>query len=440
MVAFTSILNLLSKYPIRSTVTCSILLSTLWNAYLTRRQYLRYKTVLTPPSALTPYIDDETFRKSRFYSADKMRLAIYSSLINFVFTIITMTTSMFPWTWSFCENIVSAIPRLPTNEITTSIALVVLSIPISTLLSIPFSIYGTFVIEEKYGFNKMTPKLFTTDLIKGTVLKLVLAPPLVALLLFIISHTGSLFYVYASITLFLLSLVFSIVIPNFILPLFNKFSPIEDPLLSSEIDRLSRVCDFPIKEVFSMDASKRSSHSNAFFIGIFAKARKLVLYDTLITKLTVEEVVAVLGHEIGHKKKRHTTWMLVLGQVNIFLMMFLFSRALSLSSQTAVEFGMSAAPIILSLGLFSSLLAPTDEIISVLVNMLMRRFERQADTFAVNISGFEMPLKEALVKLNLENLSDSDPDWLYQLAHHSHPSLAERIALIDELNAEKKQD
>ncbi|KAL0252056.1 hypothetical protein GEMRC1_001268 [Eukaryota sp. GEM-RC1] len=433
---YTVVVDLARLYPIRSACLVAYVLSSVWSYFLAITQYRRYKTKTSPPEALKDVIPEDKFKKSRLYSADKAMLGFCSSILSEISTIATLTTPLFSYFWNFSHTLAVKVAWWEVGEITTSIALLLISIPISIIRSLPFSLYGTFVIEERYGFNTMTKKLFVIDLIKSTLLKLVIAPPMTALVIYIIRQTGPMFYIYLAVVLFFLSLLFSVLIPNFIMPLFNKFSPIEDEELNEKIHDLSSRTNFQISEVFSMDASRRSKKSNAFFIGLLPRARKLVLYDTLIEQLTSDEVIAVLSHEIGHKKKKHTLAMMVLQQVNLVVFLFLFSKALEYQESIASEFMVAYCPIVLSMLVFSTVLGPSDDVISIMINALFRMFERQADRFAVRVPGLDLPLKEALIKLNVENLSDIDPHPLTVFACHSHPPLLERMKFIDD---EKKK-
>ncbi|KAL0204934.1 hypothetical protein P9112_000241 [Eukaryota sp. TZLM1-RC] len=422
--------DLASSYPIRSIALLSYAVSTLWGYYLSYRQHRRYKQ-LDRPTKLEPYIPAEQYRTSRLYADAKLKLGFVSSLLSTTMSILFLTTPLFTFTWNWAYQFLTRFPSLGAiGELKVTITLVILSIPFSLITSLPFSIYGTFVIEERFGFNKCTPRTFVADTIKGLLLKLLLAPLLTGLVIYVIKHTGPLFYIYLSIVLFVLSLLFSVIIPNFIMPIFNKFTPIEDDELKEEINKLSQKTNFPIKEVYQMDASKRSKHSNAFFIGLFPRARKLVLYDTLIEQLDNDEIIAVLAHEVGHKKKRHTLLMLVLNQVSIVISLFLFSKALEWKSEIQSEFGLSYCPIVLSITVFFTILGPSDEFVGLLVNFVLRSFERQADRFAVRLGG-NVPLDSALIKLNLENLSDSNPDPLVVVTNYSHPPLLDRLEFIE---------
>lgn len=296
------------------------------------------------------------------------------------------------------------------------------------LLELPPSIYHTFVLEEKFGFNKQTPKLFVTDFLKGQMLSFVLVPPILAGFLKIIESTGNQFFFYlwafaAGIQVFMIS-----VYPVVILPLFNKLSPLEEGKLKTDTEELAKKLKFPLHELNVIDGSKRSSHSNAYFFGLPWK-KHIVIFDTLIEKSQPEEVVAVLGHELGHWSLGHTTKLFGISQAHILYIFALFSAFIDNASLYA-DFGFGTIrPIIVGFLLFSDAFAPMDMIMKLFMNVLSRKFEYEADAFALNL-GYSGELARSLIKLQVSNLSTMEADWMYSTYHYSHPILTERLKAI----------
>ncbi|KAH8842162.1 hypothetical protein MCOR27_008268 [Pyricularia oryzae] len=306
---------------------------------------------------------------------------------------------------------------------------------IQQVLSLPTSIYHTFVLEEKFGFNKQTPKLFITDLIKSQLLTVVLTPPILAGFLKIIQKTGDQFFYYLWMFGAFLQVFMITVYPIAILPLFNKLSPLEPGELKTGVEALAKRLNFPLHELYVIDGSKRSAHSNAYFFGLPWK-KHIVIYDTLIEKSETQEVVAVLAHELGHWKLGHTTSLFGIAQAHFFYIFTLFSVFINNKSLYA-DFGfVLERPIIIGFLLFSDALAPMDVLIQLGMNILSRKFEFQADDFAKGL-GYPVELARSLIKLQIQNLSNMDADWMYASYHFSHPILSERLRALGWQSNEK---
>ena len=316
---------------------------------------------------------------------------------------------------------------------------------ISQVLSLPVSYYSTFVLEEKFGFNKQTVKLWVTDMLKGQGLMVVLGTPLLSAFLKIIQATGTRFFYYLWLFGIVVQLFAITIYPIFILPLFNKLSPLEPGELKSGVESLAQRLKFPLKSLFVIDGSKRSAHSNAYFFGLPWK-KHIVIYDTLIEKSEPQEVVAVLGHELGHWSLAHTTKLFAIAQVclptyhrhpltdstlqfHMFYIFALFSVFISNNSLYS-SFGFHRThPIIIGFILFSDALAPMDAVVKLAMNILSRKFEFEADTFAKDL-GYQNELARSLIKLQVQNLSTMDADWMYASYHYSHPIWAESLAAL----------
>jgi STE24 endopeptidase len=287
-----------------------------FESFLSLRQY-RVLCETRPPKTLENEIDQETFDKSQAYGRAKSKFSFVSNLYSQVQNILFIQYDILPKLWALTGGwLARYAPERFGGEISHSIVFLFTFTLISQLLALPLSYYGTFVLEEKFGFNKQTVKLWVTDMLKSQALMIGLGTPLLAAFLKIIQLTGELFFAYVFV--FMLAVqVFGITIyPIFILPLFNKLSPLEEGPLKSGVEALAKRLEFPLHELYVIDGSKRSAHSNAYFYGLPWK-KHIVIYDTLIQKSETEEVVAVLGHELGHWKMGHTTKIFGIAQVHL---------------------------------------------------------------------------------------------------------------------------
>ncbi|MBC2705347.1 M48 family metallopeptidase [Desulfobacula sp.] len=299
------------------------------------------------------------------------------------------------------------------------------------LISLPFSIYSTFVIEEKFGFNKTTPMLFFTDLIKSIVLSAVLGGILLSLILGFLEFGGRLAWIYCWAASAVFLLIVHYIIPTWIMPLFNKFTPLEDGPLKEAIFNYAKSINFLLSNIFVMDGSKRSSKSNAFFTG-FGKNKRIVLFDTLIKEQSIEELVSVLAHEMGHFKKKHIIKRLISG---IFQMGFVFYLISIFISNEGLfhAFFMKEISIYAGLIFFGMLYSPIDLFLSILLQISSRKDEYEADRFAAETIKDNMPLINALKKLSAHNLSNLTPHPFYVFLNYSHPPVLERINTLKSL-------
>ena len=299
----------------------------------------------------------------------------------------------------------------------------------STILGLPFSLYGEFVIEKKFGFSKMTWKLWLTDQIKALFVGLILISLLtfVAAVLFVKCETSWWFMLAAVMIAF--TFIMQVVYPKFIAPLFNKFTPLEEGEVKDKITEVLNKVGFKNGGLFVMDASKRSGHSNAYFSG-FGKTKRIVLYDTLLKSLTADELAAVLGHELGHFKLHHITKRLFVMIPMEFVVMFILYKMANLPSlYTAFGFRDITVAGFQFIGIFlaSMLWGSVSEIVTPVSNIFSRKQEYQADAFSTKVLGTPEPLITGLIKLNSENLSELIPPKLYVFWNYSHPTLIERI-------------
>ena len=313
------------------------------------------------------------------------------------------------------------------GAIWTGLAYIGLLLLARQVVTLPFSVYSTFVIEERFGFNKTTPKTFVVDMLKGLGLGIALGGPLLAGILAFFTFIDQYAWLYAwgAVTAFTLFIQF--VAPTWIMPIFNDFEPLGEGDLRQKIRDYANKVNFALEGVYVMDGSKRSSKSNAFFTG-FGKNKRIALYDTLIENHTEDELVAVLAHEIGHYKKKHIIKNMAISIVQTGIMFFLLS--IFLSSQGLYDaFFMEQASVYVGLIFFGMLYAPIDMIVSIFMQALSRKYEFEADEFASTTYRKE-PMIEALKKLSKDNLSNLTPHPFYVFLNYSHPPVLERINTI----------
>ncbi|KAG8525544.1 uncharacterized protein KY384_009188 [Bacidia gigantensis] len=406
-----------------------------FEGFLSLRQYqiLQQKK---PPKVLEGEVPQETFDKSQAYGRAKAKFGFWAGIYSQIQNYGVIYYDLLPKIWALTGVwLIKYVPERFAGEIVHTLIFFFTYTFATTILNLPIDYYSHFVLEEKFGFNKQTIKLWVSDFFKGQALMVAFGAPLLSGFLAIVQKTGNSFFFY----LWLFSIgvqAFAITIyPIFILPLFNKLSPLDPGDLKSGVESLAKRLEFPLNSLYVIDGSKRSAHSNAYFYGLPWK-KHIVIYDTLIDKSETEEVIAVLGHELGHWKLGHTTKLFGIAQLHIFYIFTLFSvfinnRSLYQSFGFHTEF-----PIIIGFLLFSDALAPMDTIVKLLMNILSRTFEFQADDFAVKL-GYSTDLAKSLIKLQVQNLSTMDADWMYASYHFSHPILPERLGALGWKPSEK---
>ena len=299
------------------------------------------------------------------------------------------------------------------------------------VLHLPFSMYGTFVIEEKYGFNRTTPRTFVLDIVKALILTAIIGAPVFSAVLWFFAFAGNLAWLYCWAAIVAIQILILFLAPYIIMPLFNKFQPLEDGALRTAIEEYARGQQFRMKGVYKMDGSKRSAKSNAFFTG-FGRSRRIVLFDTLIERHTVPELVGVLAHEIGHYKKKHILQSMVISIVHTGVMLYLLSIFVS-HAGLFDAFQMEHVSVYAGMIFFGLLFTPIEMILSLLMNILSRHNEFEADRFAGDNTGEPERMIDALKKLSADNLANLTPHPFYVLLHYSHPPLLQRIAALREM-------
>lgn len=351
--------------------------------YLSYRQYQVLKRTKVP-AQLKHEIDQKTFDKSQAYGRAKAKFSFVSGLWGQLKNYITIQHNLYPKIWAVTGLwLTRFFPTQFQGEITHSLLFAFTYSFAETLLGLPFSYYYHFILEEKFGFNKQTLRLFVTDLLKSQALSLAFGIPLGAAFLKIIQKTGDSFFLY--IWLFTLAVqLFAITIyPIVIVPLFNKLTPLEAGPLKDRVEALAKRLSFPLAELHVIDGSKRSAHSNAYFTGLPWK-KKIVIYDTLIEKSEVKEVEAVLAHELGHWSMGHTTKLLGISSFHLFYVFALFSVFINNNSLYEAFGFVKEKPIMIGFILFNEVLSPTDSVVKLLMNILTRRFEFEAGKSTLN--------------------------------------------------------
>lgn len=327
-----------------------------FESYLSYRQYQVLKRT-TPPKTLEGAIDQETFTKTQTYGRAKAEFGFVSSVYSSIIDTAVILADVLPKFWNVAGSLVSLYaPARFSGVVTQSVTFFLGYNILSTLISLPVSIYSTFVLEEKFGFNKQTPSLFASDLIKGQILTAVIGGPLIAAFLKIVDYFGANFFYYLWVFAFVFQLFMVTVYPIVIEPLFNKVTPMKESQVKTEVENLAAKLKFPLREVYQIDGSKRSAHSNAYFYGL-PWAKRIVIYDTLLEKFEPIEIVAVLAHELGHWSLSHTTQFLLINQAYIFSLFVAFSVFIKNQSlYQSFGFG-SQMPVMIGFILFGDILS-----------------------------------------------------------------------------------
>lgn len=379
----------------------------------------------TLPEEFKGVYDEEKYAKSQEYTRVSERYGVITSIYGLTILLMFWFAGGFGW---LDQNL----RGFGWSETVTGLAFIGALFLGNTLLNIPFQIYDTFVIEEKFGFNKTTPKTFVIDQIKGLLLAVVLGAPLLALVLWIFdSVENAWLWAWLSFTAFQLLMMY--LAPTFILPLFNKFEPMEDGELKTRIQEMAKKCEFPLTEIHVMDGSKRSTKSNAFFTG-FGKRKKIALFDTLIENHGTDELLGVLAHEIGHFKKKHIIQRMVFSIVQTAVVFFLLGLVTDQTSAFARQlfdaFGVSDISTYAGLVFFMLLFSPVSRVLGVVGNLSSRKHEFEADAYAAEAQGTPEHLIKGLKKLAADNLSNLTPHALPVFLDYSHPPMLVRIKAL----------
>jgi len=378
------------------------------------------------PEDFSDVYDAERYKKSQEYLRVNTRFGWVSSIAGIALILIFWFGKGFPWLDQWVRE-------LGKGPVITGLIYMGILIFVRALLTLPFSIYATFVIEERFGFNKTTWKTFIVDRVKGFILSMIIGVPLLAGVLAFFEYTGDKAWWICWIGVTLVMFIIQFVAPRWIMPLFNKFDPIEEGELKNAIMDYAYSINFSLENVFVMDGSKRSSKSNAFFTG-FGKNRRIVLFDTLIKEHTVTELLAVLAHEMGHYKKKHIFQTMVIGVLQMGVMFYLLSIFISYPGLFDAFF-MDQKSVYAGMIFFGMLYSPIDFFVGIFIQMVSRKNEYTADRFAVETTGLAGPMINALKKLSANNLSNLVPHPFYVFLNYSHPPVLQRIQAISQMKA-----
>lgn len=402
-----------------------LVISYLFNLWLGR---LNHKSASLPvPERLANVYDNEKYKKQQNYDSENYRFGLLSGFLSFAAILLILVFGGFGWLDNFTNNFTN-------YSILHSILFFAVLALASDILSMPLQVYHTFVIEAKYGFNKTTVSTFIFDKLKGWLLGAVVGGGLLALIIFLYEATGEWFWVLAWISMTVFSLLLNYFYSTLILPLFNKLTPLEPGDLYDSLMNYAKKVDFNLKNVYVINGSKRSTKANAYFSG-FGKKKKVVLYDTLISQHTVEELTAVLAHEIGHYKLKHLIKGIIVSILYSGFMMFLLSVFLKFE-MPSVALGAKAGNFHMAVLAFGLLYSPISGLIEIIMNHFSRKQEYEADEFAANTYAAQ-PLAEGLMKLSAENLSNLTPHPWYVFVNYSHPTLYQRVTALDKIASSK---
>ena len=398
-----------------SIILLIVVLNFVWTQYLAYRNRKRMSPEI--PSQLEGIYDDDEYAKQQAYQKENSRFGLYGSLFSFSVLFLVLLFGLFGWLDEFLRQFIS-------NEILLTLSFFGVIYLINEILSLPFDYYNTFVIEERFEFNKSTKTIFWLDQLKGLLLAVVLGGAILALITWLYTAIGELAWLYAWGAITVISLFMTLFYSNIIVPLFNKQTPLGEGELRDAIEAFAQKAGFAINNIYVMDASKRSTKANAYFTGFGAKKR-IVLFDTLINDLDKDEIVAVLAHEIGHYKKKHTLQGMFISICYTGILLFLLSLLLD-NKDIAIALGGQSASFHLGLIAFSIFFTPVSFVINVLSSIHSRKNEYQADGYAAGF-GLADSLISGLKKLSVKSLSNLNPDSLYVFFNYSHPTLLQRI-------------
>ena len=381
-----------------------------------------------PPAELEGVYEPEKYRRSQEYTRETTRFGLVTS----TFKLGLLLVFWFVGGFNYLDEVVRDLGYPAVVDGLLYIGILVIAY---IVISLPLSVYSTFVIEERFEFNKTTPRTFVADRIKGLALAVVLGGPLLAAILAFFEYAGTFAWLYCWASVAVFSLAVQFVAPTWIMPLFNKFTPMEPGELKEAIFDLARDVEFTIDNIFVMDGSKRSGKANAFFTG-FGRHKRIALFDTLVEKHTIPELVSVVAHEIAHYKKKHITQNMVIGFVHAGVVFFLLSIFLN-SSGLYDAFFMDKESIYAGLLFFSLLYTPVEVLLSMALHMISRKHEHEADRWAVETVEEPQSLVAGLKKLSADSLSNLSPHPFYVFLNYSHPPLLQRVQAIESAAAKR---
>ena len=378
------------------------------------------------PEELKDYYDNNQYLHAQNYNLAKKKLSFLSGSFNFIILLAILLVGGFGWLNNQVESYIS-------GPIPLALAFFGVLFIASDILNTGFDLYDHFVIEEKFGFNKMTANTYILDKLKGYGLMIIFGGILGSLILWLILTLGQNFWIYAFLAVTIFSLTINLFYTDWILPLFNRLKPLEEGPLKDRIKEYARKVDFPVTDVYLMDGSKRSTKANAFFSGL-GKKKKIVLFDTLIHDHTEDEVLAILAHETGHFKRKHIPRNIFLSVIQTAIMFFVLSL-FAFNQNLSLALGAEEWELHLNLLAFGIIYEPVSVILGIFMNAVSRKFEYEADEFAARTAD-KNALISGLKKLSTKHLSNLHPHPAYTFVHYSHPPILKRIAALNSI--EKK--
>jgi len=393
-------------------------------SFVTRTLNLRALDPTLPAEFIGCY-DEDSYLKSQEYTKTNSKFSYLTSTFSLTVSLIFILGGLY-------NTLDLYVRSLGYGSILTGVCFFATLSIITDLLNMPFSLYSTFVIEEKYGFNKTTLKTFFMDKLKQYLLMILIGFPILSLILYFFGNFGDYAWAYVWVFLVSFSVIMQPIFNMFIAPMFNKFTPLEEgPLLDKIRAYLSEV-DFPVKKLEVMDGSKRSSHSNAYFSG-FGKNKRIALFDTLVNQMDDDEILSVIAHEVGHYKLKHVHSGIILGAIQSGLMLFVLSLFL-MSPDLFGVFKMENLSIYASLLFFSILYTPISMIAGIFFSIISRKNEFSADAYSATTAKMPGSLVSGLKKMSKENLSNLTPHWLNVFLNYSHPPILQRIKALQDHN------
>ena len=373
------------------------------------------------PPRFKDVVTEEEYKKSILYNTDRIKFQIFTALFGSVVLVIFTIGGLLNYLTQIVMDMTS-------SNVLGAVLLGLLLIIVEEIISIPISIYSTFVIEERHGFNKTTRKTFVTDIFKGLLISGAISSILYATVIFIIISAGDLWWIYAFAAVFTLQAIIFFLYPVLIMPLFNKFEPLDDEQFKKPIEKLLEKVDFKSKGLFVMNASLRSTHGNAFFTG-FGKNKRIVFFDTLLKTINPDEMEAILGHELGHYKLGHIRKTLISSLVFGFLGFYILNEIFK-SDNFFIAHGLENLTVYSKFLMFYLVIGSYTFFTKPITSALSRKREFEADDFSFQFTDGEHMIS-GLLKLTKDNASNLTPDPLYSSYYYSHPPIAERVASIE---------
>ncbi len=373
------------------------------------------------PQEFSDTFDAEAYSRSQEYTRVHTRFGLLSGTVSFVGLLLFWLLGGFATVDTFARS-------YGYGEIVTGLIFIASLMLANSVISLPFSLYHTFVIEEKFGFNKTTLLTFFADRLKGLLLGIIIGVPLLTCILWFFESAGTLAWLWCWCGVTVFTLIAQFLAPTLIMPLFNKFTPIEEGELKNALLHYAQSVNFPLTGIYIIDGSKRSNKSNAFFTG-FGKNKRIALYDTLVQNHTTDELVAILAHEVGHYKHKHIVQSMVLSFLQSGILFFTLSLFMN-NSELSAAFYIEQTSIYASIVFFSLMYSPMSEILGILFNMFSRKNEFEADSYAVRTTHNAQSMIQALKRLSANNLSNLTPHPLHVFLNYSHPPVLQRIEAI----------